>query len=413
MTHEVLISCALALSMNPFAVNVAAGEPGGTHESASWLRPVWDSNGGRLEVAAQAWDSATNGDRVWLVGVTHVGEAAYYQVIDELLASCDVVVFESVLPEGGRPPTEAATGCEMAATRKTAELLAGVFAGVAASDWNGAIKELAGRETRMTGLVRCLSRDAWNQPWIFGHDAEGNAILASLGSDGLRGGEGEAADIEVSISLEVVADDGGMLQRSLAEMLGLSFQLDSLPYDDVRWIPGDLDIEQISLAFQERGERIDNLTDLLSEQGLVGGIARGLIAVIPTIDAMFGGRVVDTLKVMLIEMLGDEKMIDGALAMHGPAFREVLIDLRNERAMAVVDEVLAKGRDPRTIGVLYGAGHMLGLADLLTSRPGNWVVSESRWMPAIELTLSESQLTEADISMLKGWMGMLGQQITR
>ena len=399
-----------------YASSVAVGDGdlrGGSTERLSWLRPIWDADGGRLEIAAPAWDDAERGDRIWLVGVAHVGEAGYYSAIDSLLESCDVVVFESVLPVGGRPPWTVAQGGEAAATRQTAELLAGVLAGTSAPDWNAAMNELARREARVTGLVRGLSRDGWKRPWIIERDENGNSTLKSLGSDGLPGGDDAATDIVVAIAGEAPAGEGGMLQRSLAEMLGLAFQLDALPYDDIRWTPGDLDIQQVAMAFRERGQQIDDLTDLLSEQGLVGGIARGLIAIIPTIDAMFGGRVVDTMKALLIEMLGDEETIDGALAMQGPAFREVLIDLRNERAMEVVDDVLNTGQSPQTVAVLYGAGHMPGLARLLAQREGGWSPSDERWMPAIELDLSQSSLTEADISMLKGWMGMLGRQMAR
>jgi hypothetical protein len=382
-------------------------------EHAAWLRPVWDAEGGRLEIAARAFDSAERGDRIWLVGVTHVGESDYYTAVNELLDSCDVVVFESVLPVGGRPPWEAAAGEAVVATRKTADLLADVLAGTNAFDWNGAMSALAGSEARVTGLVRGLSRDGWNRPWMLARSEDGAATLTSLGSDGVPGGQGDAADIVATIPAQEPRVDEAMLQRSLAEMLGLTFQLDALPYDDVRWTPGDLDIEQLAAAFEARGQQIDNLTDLLSEQGLVGGIARGILAVIPTIDAMLGGRVVDTMKVLLIEMLGDEDMIDGALAMQGPAFREVLIDLRNERAMEVVDAIIACGESQRTVAVLYGAGHMAGLADLLSQRPGQWTPSGHRWLPAIEIDLSTSQLSQADVSMVKGWTGMFGRQLGR
>jgi pheromone shutdown protein TraB len=89
---------------------------------------------------------------------------------------------------------------------------------------------------------------------------------------------------------------------------------------------------------------------------------------IPTLDALFGGRVVDTIRVVLIETLGNESTVNGALRMQGPAFKEVLLDLRNERAMQVTDAEIMANDDLESIAVLYGAGHLSGLADLLAEQ---------------------------------------------
>lgn len=51
---------------------------------------------------------------------------------------------------------------------------------------------------------------------------------------------------------------------------------------------------------------------------------------------------------------------------HYPAGMEVIIGARNEQAMKIVAEQLAKGR--RTIGVFYGAGHMPDLERRLLER---------------------------------------------
>ncbi len=387
---------------------IIAGAPAA---EPNWLRPVWDDVGGRLEIAARAYEPVAGGPRVWLVGVIHVGEPGYYEAVEALLSESDVVVFESVLPAGGIPPGGADDAERAEQTAATAKLLAHILAGSTASDWSAAMHALAEREPRMIGIARTLHRDGWGCPWTFTR-ARGNAPrqLLSYGSDGMLGGDEYAADILVDISSEPAEVTGGGLQRTMAESLGLTFQLDRLPYGDSSWVPGDMSIDEISAAFEERGERIEDLTDLLEEKGLFGGLVRGIFGLIPTLDAMFGGRVVDTMHVLLIEMLGNESAIDVALSMQGPAFKEVLLDLRNKRAMDVMAAKITDEQTMNSIAVLYGAGHLSGLAELLAQRSEYEVVDE-RWLPAITLELEHSPLTRSEVDMLRGWVGVVGRQL--
>jgi hypothetical protein len=367
---------------------------------AAWLRPVWDDAGGRLEVAARAYEPAAGGPRVWLVGVIHVGEPGYYEAVEEVLALSEVVVFESVLPTGGTPPGGEDDSTRVEQTTATAELLARALAGTTASDWNGSMRWLTKQEPRMVGIVRTLPRDGWGRPWIITPPTDGAVgRIVSRGADGTLGGD----DIVVDIPAEQSETSERGLQRTMAESLDLVFQLDRLPYGTPSWTPGDLSIDEIGAAFAARGERIEDLTDLLEEKGLLGGLARGIFGMIPTLDAFFGGRVVDTMHVMLIEMLGNESTIDLALSMQGPAFKEVLLDLRNERAMEVTDARMARSPGMNSIAVLYGAGHLSGLVELLSQR-GDYEQVDERWLPAITLEVANSPLSRAEIDMLRGWV---------
>lgn len=387
------------------AVVIAVGGP----TEQAWLRPVWNDAGGQLEIAARAYEPLADGPRVWLVGVVHVGKPAYYESIAALLSESDMVVFESVLPSGGTPPGGRNDSERAAQTVATAELLGQLLAGTDAADWNGAMRALAERAPRMVGIARTLHRDGWGRPWMLTRaSSDTPRQLVSLASDAAPGGEGHAADIAVDIQLDPADTTGGGLQRTMAESLGLAFQLDELPYGHPAWTPGDMSIDEIGEAFEARGQRIEDLTDLLDEKGMLGGLVRGIFGMIPTLDAMFGGRVVDTIHVMLIEMLGNASTIDAALSMQGPAFEEVLLDLRNQRAMAVTDAQILADPSIDSIAILYGAGHLAGLADLLAER-GAYKVVDERWLPAITIELDESPLTRAEVDMLRGWIGSIGR----
>jgi len=377
-----------------------AGDPG-------WMRPVWESSSGQLEVAARAWQADPAGPRVWLVGVTHLGEPEYYAGIRSLLGGCDVVVFESVLPEAAAPPGGGDDDARASSTHATAQLIARALAGQAGADWNQAIAEAAASQSPLVSIVRPLSRDGWGRPWVLTR-----SHIISLGADGCVGGEGVAADIEIEVSGESDPEDGGSLQRTMAESLGLQFQLDALPYADRRWVPGDMRIDEVEAAFRSRGQDVDGMLSLLSEDGFFGGMLSGVLEMIPLIDTLFGGRVVDTLRVLMIEMLGKEELLHGTLDMQAPAIREVLIDLRNERAMEVLHAELASLGEGDSIALLYGAGHLPGLVALLES-DGAWRVSDEQWLPAIKLDLTTSPLSSAEVEMLRNWIGAFGAQMVR
>jgi len=70
----------------------ACGEP------SPYLRAVDDESGGRvLQIASRTLVSPMkNGPRVTLLGVSHLGESAYYQKIQKRLDSADLVLFEGV-----------------------------------------------------------------------------------------------------------------------------------------------------------------------------------------------------------------------------------------------------------------------------------------------------------------------------
>ncbi|MDP7028736.1 MAG: hypothetical protein QF733_00775 [Phycisphaerales bacterium] len=377
-----------------------AGDP-------AWMRPSWDASSGQLEIAARAWQASPQGPTVWLVGVSHLGEPEYYREIRALLDGCDVVVFESVLPEAAQPPGGDDDAARAETTRSTAELIARTLGGVEVVDWNQAIERAGQTNTPAVSIIRSLPRDGWGRPWILTADH-----IISRGADGRAGGDAAAADIVIELPEAVGDDDGGSLQRTMAESLGLAFQLDALPYADRRWVPGDMRIDEVVAAFEVRGQGADGMLSLLSEDGFFGGLLSGMMEMIPLIDSLFGGRVVDTFRVLMIEMLGNEELVHGTLDMQAPAIREVLIDLRNERAMEVLHAELDALGAGESIALLYGAGHLPGLVALLEADDA-WVVSDERWLPAITLDLETSPLSAAEVKMLRGWIGTFGSQMLR
>ena len=377
-----------------------------------WIRSQWTDDQGRLEVAARRYESSQDPalPSIWLIGVTHVGDAHFYDQLVELMDGTDVVIYESVLPPGGTPPSLEAIDQRAAATAQTASLLASLHAGLPREQlvsWNAANKALTSRDRRIANLARDLSRDGWGVPWRFHSTDDGSAAIGSFGADGRIGGTGDDADLVELIPTEDQSSDHAALQRKMADMMGLAFQLDALDYGDRRWRPGDMRIDQVQEAFEQRGASVEGLTGLMAGTGLMGGLVHGVLDAIPVLDGLFGGRVVDTMQVIIIEMLGQEELIDGALDMQGDVFREVIINMRNDAALAAVDRAAADMTPGSSIAVLYGGGHMPQMAETMEG-PRGYQAVETRWHPAITFNISESPLSPAEVAMLRGWLDSMG-----
>jgi len=372
-----------------------------------WIRSAWDEHGGRLELAARVWDRSNGQQRLWLVGVSHIGDPAFYEAVAEILDEADIVVFESVLPEGATPPGGEDDAARAASTERTAGLLADTAGDASAASWASWVTGEA-VDPRIRAMLRPLSRDGWGRPWVIRPPQDDQpGMVVSLGADGRVGGVDHDADIAIAILPEQSTEDGSSLQRVMADSLGLVFQLDHLPYGDPRWVPGDLTIRELHEAFDHRGTGVVELTNLMAGRGLAGGLVHGVFKMLPTVDALFGGRIADTMRIVFIELLSDENAVKAAMDMQGPDFEEVLLDLRNERAMDVALQIADRDGGP-DVAIVYGAAHMPGLVELLEAAGGHWEAAGASWHPAITFDQADSVLGEGETAMLRNWAGSLG-----
>ncbi|MCC6781412.1 MAG: hypothetical protein IT457_01115 [Planctomycetes bacterium] len=83
------------LSADPFAPEAPA-EPGDAPETyIRWLPARADEDGG-LETATSRWFDPASESTVFLVGVVHIADPAYYAELQKVLDACDLVLFEGV-----------------------------------------------------------------------------------------------------------------------------------------------------------------------------------------------------------------------------------------------------------------------------------------------------------------------------
>lgn len=216
-------------------------------------------------------------------------------------------------------------------------------------------------------------------------------------------------------------EDLGSLQNTMAESLGLAFQLDSIDYERPNFRNSDLTIEQIAQLIAKEAppggtpsktaQEFQKLLDMMQGDSLVGamvGAAIKLIGSSPKLQAL--------MKLMMIEVLGrfsgDMSEFQG-LPPEWKKLMDILIRARNEAVLQDLRIELGKRSPARSIAVFYGAAHMEDFERRLT-RDLNYRPGREEWLPAFSVDLDKNQITDAELKFVQGlvdWqMQMLQKQ---
>lgn len=363
-----------------------------------------------LEIAVQTFAHPSGeGPLIDLVGVAHIGESAYYEALQEVLDEYDLVLYESVKPAGtggagGETPAEriASTESALGFVRGLAEKHK-----AATNAWPEDVAALRtwaqGVDPRLPGFLDDAARDAW-----------GNAIrlvvdgafcrAESLGADGKPGGDGEARDLvaNAAANAEPLSSGGDGIQAQLATALGLAFQLEAMDYGRDRWICSDMAADELNRALAARDVDFAVLEGTLAGSSLPARIGKIMLGLMRALDKFVDNAISDTMKVMMIEMLGDPAMLDVGLGQM-PGLADVLIDERNQVVMDDLEVILAAHPEAKRVAIFYGAGHMPDLGERLQDQRG-YEPADAKWLRAMEVDLTESSVRERDIRMIRGML---------
>lgn len=324
-----LVNSLLGISTSLLVLSLSGAElaqkPDKTSIDSADPRPymrVERSEGGpvSLQIAARKFvTSQEAGPAVWLVGVSHIGEANYYQTLQNYLNKQDVVLFEGV----GYDETR--------------------------------------RET-----------------------------------------DGNNSETELS--------DASSLQSTLAESLGLAFQLNAIDYDRPNFRNSDIPLDELMrLLTRNRGSESRESSDTNQEflaliQAMDGSSWMGkllqvgvkILGASPKLQAMS--------RLMLVELLGQ---IQGDLSeVQGlpPSVQEmmcVLIQSRNKVVMKDLKQILNQNPQPSSIAVFYGAAHMNDFEKRLIADQG-FRVSEEKWFSAVTVDPEKGGLSKTELMMIRG-----------
>ncbi len=384
-------------------------------KSPSWIRQQSQHALVSLEIASRKYSAEGKPD-LWLIGVSHIADESFYTNIELLLDGLDVVLYESVRPDGARPPANTSLEDAVKTTKTSMEFVGDLGARVAEEfgelpkTMDDIIVAASLLDRRFGGWVDDASVDAWNRPLALQVYPEESAFgLWSYGSDGAIGGEGFAADIFVkrTVNLKEVFADGVVqnqkedpvnIQEEFADMLELEFQLDSLPYEDPNWFCSDLTIGEVNELLQKKGADTA-VIDSLSGANVTAKLSASLMQLVPMLDALAGGGVVETAKLLMIELLSmDDSM--GLSRELQPKLMEVIIIDRNTEVLKDIGVTIDVVEGVQSIGVLYGAGHMDDFHKRLALL-FDYEVTEEQWFTAMRVNRKESLINEKEFRRLK------------
>lgn len=377
-----------------------------------------------LEVSARTFapPQAEGGPEVTLVSVSHIAEQSLYDQVQGLLDRHDLVLYESVKPAGTGAARGETDDERAAATKATMDFLAGVLAAHhrATETYPPGLDALrdfgAARDPRLGQWLADARQDGWGRPLAYALAPDGSFVISSLGADGRPGGEGAAADLEVTsrtpVEPEFLEGNDDNLQSELAKALGLAFQLDGIDYDRPHFQCSDMSMDELERALEAEGVDFAPLEGSLAGSSLPGRLVIFFLRLVRAADAFFDGAIADALKVMLIEMFSDERFLEQSLKQYGPGLGKVLIDQRNQLVVDDLRAALRRSPDLNSIAILYGAGHMPDLGQRLETQLGYRPVSE-QWLTAIEVNLAESTISPAQMRSIRAMIRSQMQGFSR
>ena len=425
-----IIAASVAIAFRAFAHDGAPPNPDSTAPSTQPDQPKADAPSApafmrvqevknksiELQIATRNYVQAEGkGPRVGLVGVAHIGDATFYRELQKVLDQYDIVLYESVKPSGASKPGGETAEQRIESTQSSMRFVRGMIEtynhqkdGYPANLDD--VREFAAKQDpRLAQFMRDATVDAWGHDLQYGLLADAANpqhvyALISFGADGVGGGEDENADIDLGDEpapdpLALSKEDG--LQSQLAEALGLEFQLDAVDYSRPTFRCSDMDMDELNRRLAAKGLDFEVLGGTLAGSSLPGKLIKLLLGVMKLADTFMDGAITDTFKVVMIEMLGDPALTDMSMNQLGQGFGEVIINNRNEVALADLKSIIEREPQTKSVAIFYGAGHM-GDFDARLREMGYAPADDGeRWLTGMKVDLTQSAVSPRELNQIR------------
>lgn len=395
-----LMTCTALLSASAAG---AAGEPPAA-PAQPYLRVVESDDGNRLvlEAAVREFARADGaGPALHMAAAIHIADRPFYESLQDYLDRQDVVLFEGVKPPG--LGGDAGVEGDEAKARATARRIRFVAMAVEGykrehGEYPKSIEDLRGMARLTDDMVERSARDLWGGALVYTPDgATGKYEIVSYGADGRPGGEGAGKDLKLSeqkpLSKAERGAGGGGIQQKMADAMGLSFQLVVMDHSRPNWRNSDLSIDEIQEKLEREGAGGEQLFKLLDGSSMFAKLAGVLLEFVkanPSMQAM--------MKVMMIEMLSRADELMAAQA--GAGMMKVLIEDRNAVVIRDLKKILSDEPAVKSIGIIYGGGHLPDLEARLAEELGYKAVGDE-WRAAITVDLAGTGTTPAQVRQVR------------
>ncbi|HRQ74396.1 MAG TPA: type II secretion system protein GspG [Phycisphaerales bacterium] len=375
-----------------------------------------------LEIVSKTYvpSGEGSGPKVGLIGVSHIGDGAFYRSVQDVLDQYEIVLYEAIRPSGTGGAHGETTEEQIESTRRAMKFIASAVEAhrEVRQRYPGTIDELRAFTREIDPIIvnwlTAAAVDAWGRPLGFSVNEEGTEFsLKSLGADGKPGGDEGTADADLILTqadaVAPLAMERDNIQKQLATALGLSYQLEALTYDAANWRPSDMTVEQLSQAFQARGMDMGPLAGAMGGAGFPAQVGRLLLRMIGMLDAMMEGAISDIAKIMMIEVLGDDRLLEQGMGQLGQGFTEIILYERNQVVIDDLKRLLQQEPDVKSVAILYGAAHLPDLEERLYEQLQYEPQAET-WLTAISVNLQESRVSAAQLAQMRQMMRRAMQQ---
>lgn len=395
--------CALALGAGFVASARAAEDPG------PYLRVV-RPNADEVElqvVARQFKRPKGDGPIIWLTGVTHVGDVAYYEALQKHLDEQSIVLFEGV---GGGPATPPKN-------RKTEPEAEG---GAGQGGEDKELHSVQGTLADSLGLVFQLDTIDYTRPhfensdlsipqirWLLsGNDEKDMPQRSKPARRGRKGGakatsdaptapEPKASRAEPSKPAEREPEPAKAKRGKEGQPKPQSIAGEGKTEPASEGGAGDVRKDEGKPS--QSAEQFDRLLQVMDGSSAMGAMVDSLLKFIgssPKLKAIT--------RLMFIEVLGGMKGDLANTAAIPPELREVievLIRSRNKQVILDLQAQLAKDTPPAAISVFYGAGHMDDLERRLVDELG-YAPAKDEWFTAFDVNTREAGINLAEKALV-------------
>ncbi len=314
-----------------------------------------------LQIALRRF-APTNGTGpvVWLAAVSHIGESNYYAAVQKHLDAQTLVLFEGVKP--------------------------GLMTNAAPA-----------KKTSADVDAKSATPKHENPP------------AKNSKPDNKSSKDGDAASTDAKSS-SAKHGKTSSLQHTLAESLGLMFQLEAIDYDRPNFRNSDLTITEVQQLIEDdddakpgadkkKNETFQRLLKAMDGSSVLGAILQGGIKLIGTSPKLQGMT-----RLALIETLGalrgDPSQMRG-LPQDMQTLVRVLIHSRNTAVLKDLRAEMEKPQPPKSVSIFYGAGHMEEMEQRLR-REFKYAPAETVWLPAFSVNLEKSELSKLEAELIRG-----------
>jgi hypothetical protein len=311
------------------------------------------------------------------MGVSHIGEARYYADLQNRLNERTLVLFEGV---GDHVPrVSAATN--------------------ASEDANELGVQPAASEKLPQPVAGDISRRTSSQQ-----------VLAPTNVGGyLTGGSGDGTASTLAAAVPA-ARNGKMssLQSTLAETLGMVFQLDAIDYSRPNFRNSDLSIADLRRVIAGQRTASGAAGASQSFEGLLQMMqGNGLFEILLEAGLRFIGsspKLQGLSKLALIEALGQIQGDPAQLSGLTPELKqllEVLIEQRDRKVISDLKTEAVKLGRRDSIAIFYGTGHMPDLERRLRQELGYRPAGQV-WLTAVSVNLRQTGVSPGERQFIRG-----------